>query len=273
MTPTRSLTAALCFLLAIGFAASPFLGPSFDGFDPTQFPVPQTNPPVQPAGYAFSIWGLVYVWLIVGLGWGLVQARDDFTWHDMRKPLCVSLLVGCFWLAVAQASAIWATILIWVMLVAALYALFQSPKENRWFAALPVGLYAGWLSAASCESLGLLAAGYGWMSGDTAGIVFVGLAIVISAGVQSSLMRAPTYGIAVIWALIAVDIRNHATAPLLSPPWLRGGGGGAAPSDLSVLAQGLTRQPEFFKNFGTISLKEIAFSAVLTVPIRVFAQL
>ena len=34
------------------------LVPGFGGFDANQFPVPQVNPSVQPAGYAFSIWGL-----------------------------------------------------------------------------------------------------------------------------------------------------------------------------------------------------------------------
>ena len=213
---SRSLIALLTFLLAIGFAVSPFFVSGFNGFSPDQFPIPQDNPPVQPAGYAFSIWGLIYVWLIVGMGWGLWKRREDYLWHDMRLPLALSLFVGCFWLAVAVASPIWASVLIWVMLVSALYALFRAPREDRGFAALPVGLYAGWLSAASCVSLGLLAAGYGWMSGPTAGLVFVGLAIVIAAGVQSSLMRAPTYGIGVIWALVAVVVANVATAPTVA---------------------------------------------------------
>ncbi|QPO07350.1 TspO/MBR family protein [Sulfitobacter pontiacus] len=213
---SRSLIALLTFLLAIGFAVSPFFVSGFNGFSPDQFPIPQDNPPVQPAGYAFSIWGLIYVWLIVGMGWGLWKRREDTLWHDMRLPLAPSLFVGCFWLAVAVASPIWASVLIWVMLVSALYALFRAPREDRGFAALPVGLYAGWLSAASCVSLGLLAAGYGWMSGPTAGLVFVGLAIVIAAGVQSSLMRAPTYGIGVIWALVAVVVANVATAPTVA---------------------------------------------------------
>ena len=210
---SRPLTALMTFLLAIGFAVSPFFVSGFNGFSPDQFPIPQDNPPVQPAGYAFSIWGLIYVWLIVGMGWGLWKRREDYLWHDMRLPLALSLFVGCFWLAVAVASPVWASVLIWVMLITALYALFRSPREDRGFAALPVGLYAGWLSAASCVSLGLLAAGYGWMSGPTAGLVFVGLAIVIAAGVRSSLMRAPTYGIGVIWALVAVVVANMATAP------------------------------------------------------------
>ncbi|QFT59448.1 hypothetical protein FIU94_11495 [Sulfitobacter sp. THAF37] len=214
MTPAlRPAIAVLCFLLAVAFAATPFLVDGFAGFDPDQFPIPQEDPPVQPAGYAFAIWSVIYGWLILGLGWGMLRAPRDGQWHDMRLPLCLSLAVGTTWLAVAVASPIWATVLIWVMLIAALAALFMAPVADTPWAALPVGLYAGWLSAASCVSLGLLAAGYGWLDQQAAAIVFVGLAIFIGCFVQASLRRAPTYGVAVIWALAAVAVANWGTAP------------------------------------------------------------
>ena len=49
------------------------------------------------------------------------------------------------------------------------------------------------------------------MDQRTAAYVFVGLAIVLALGVQSLLNRAPTYGLAVIWALIAVAVQNWGT--------------------------------------------------------------
>ncbi len=205
---TRTATAVATFILAILFAISPAFVQEFAGFDPNQFPVPQDNPPVQPAGYAFAIWGIVYVWLIAGLGYGLWKRRDSGDWHAMRVALVPSLAVGTIWLAVANASPIWASVLIWVMLITALIALFRSPVQDRWFAALPVGLYAGWLTAASCVSLGLLAAGYGMMDQTTAAVVCTLLALVIASGVQNQLKRAPSYGIAVIWALVAIVVAN-----------------------------------------------------------------
>ncbi|KHA51745.1 tryptophan-rich sensory protein [Sulfitobacter geojensis] len=222
MANARFVFALGCFLLSLLFAASPLFVESFAGFDPNQFPVPQDNPPVQPAGYAFAIWGVIYGWLIIGLGWGLVKAYQDGQWHDMRKPLALSLLIGSAWLAVAVASPIWASVLIWVMLLSALAALFLAPVNDQTWAAWPVGLYAGWLSAASCVSLGLLAAGYGFLDQTTAALVFVGLAIVIGCFVQSALGRAPTYGIAVIWALVAVIVQNLETTPLVA--YVAGGG-------------------------------------------------
>jgi len=163
---------------------------------------------VQPAGYAFAIWGPIYLWLIIGMGFGLWQRREDAAWHRMRLALIPSLAVGVAWLAVAVASAVWAAVLIWIMLITALVALFRSPRSDEWFAALPLGFYAGWLTAASCVSLGLLVAGYGYLDGTTAAIAAIILALVLASAVQTQLGRTPSYGIAVIWALVAVVVQN-----------------------------------------------------------------
>ena len=208
MLTVQKFVAVLTLLASISFAASPLFVREFAGFDPNQFPVPQVEPPVQPAGYAFAIWGIIYLWLIIGMFWGVLRALDASQWQEMRMPLVLSLAVGTFWLSVAVVSPIWASVLIWIMLLTALAALFLAPDTDIAWAAWPVGLYAGWLSAASCVSVGLLAAGYGWLEGTTAAQVFVCLAILIGATLQSLLRRTPTYGIAVIWALVAVFFQN-----------------------------------------------------------------
>ncbi|WP_299040966.1 hypothetical protein [uncultured Tateyamaria sp.] len=199
---------ALVLILALTFAASPFWVPDFGGFDGDQFPVPQNDPAVQPAGYAFAIWGLIYLWLIIGAGFGAVQRWGAPDWQPMRAPLAVSLAAGSIWLPVAVHSPVWATLLIWAMLIPALIGLWRSPRLDGWAAAWPVGLYAGWLSAASCVALGLLLAGYGITTERTAAWIMVTLAVVLALLMQRALERAPTYGIAVIWALIAIAVQN-----------------------------------------------------------------
>jgi len=222
---SRTAASIFVFILTILFAISPAFVQDFGGFDPNQFPVPQDNPPVQPAGYAFAIWGVIYLWLIGGMGYGLWKRREDAAWHPMRLALIPSLAVGAIWLAVAVASPVWASVLIWVMLITALMALFRSPLHDKWAAALPLGLYAGWLSAASCVSLGLLLAGYGYVDSTTAAIAAIFLALVLASGVQSQLARVPSYGIAVIWALVAVVVQNAGTNATVAA--LAGGGAAA----------------------------------------------
>lgn len=198
----------IVLLLAVAFAASPLWVPGFGGFDADQFPVPQIDPPVQPEGYAFAIWGVIFLWLIVGAGFGVWKRWHAPHWAEMRLPLALSLAVGAVWLPVAVRSPVWATVLIWVMLATALWALWRAPRQDAWAAAWPVGLYAGWLSAASCVAIGLLLAGYDVLDQGAAAWVMVSVAIVLAWAVQWALGHAPTYGIAAIWALIAVAVQN-----------------------------------------------------------------
>lgn len=198
----------LTALAALAFVISPFVSSGFNGFEADQFPVPQDAPPVQPSGYAFSIWGLIYLWLLIGAGFGLIRRFEDPDWAAMRPPLAVSLAVGALWIPAAGLSPLLATGMIWVMLAAALLSLFRSGDTDRWLQQAPVAIYAGWLTAASCVALGLLLGGYGILDATPAALVALALALVIAVTVQYRLHRAPEYGVTVIWALVAVIVAN-----------------------------------------------------------------
>ena len=139
----------LLLVVAIAFAVSPFLNSEFGGFDPNRYPVPQIDPPAQPAGYAFAIWGPIYLYFIIHAAFGLIARRDDPAWDAPRWPLIVGLGIGVFWLPVALVSPLWATVMIWAMLAAALVALSKTGRKDRWLLLAPIALYSGWLTAAS----------------------------------------------------------------------------------------------------------------------------
>ncbi len=204
----RRLWAILTFAAALAFVASPLATGGFSGFDPSQFPVPQDKPPVQPAGYAFSIWGLIYLWLIAGSAFGMVKRADDEDWAAMRPALFASLAIGTAWLPVAHITPVGATFLIWAMLGSAIRALFLVGDMDRWLQSSPVAVFAGWLTAASAVSLGLLIAGYGWLPETLAALISLGIGLAIAVTVQYRLHRAPEYGLTVIWALVAVIVAN-----------------------------------------------------------------
>lgn len=196
-------------ILAITFAGAPFVTSPFTGFRPDQLPVPQVDPPIQPAGYAFSIWGVIYLWLIVSALYGAVQRGTDSAWNRTRPWLIVSLAVGTVWLAIANASVLWATVTIWMMLLTALAALFASPAKDRLLLRAPVALYAGWLSAASFVALAAILAGNGVLTGAyTWALILIPAALILAASVQITSRNTPEYGIAVAWALMAITIKN-----------------------------------------------------------------
>ena len=125
------MKAILTLSAAFMFVASPLFSGAFRGFAPEQFPIPQLDPPIVPAGYAFAIWGLIYAYLVLHAGFGLLKRDIDGTWDRVRWPLIVSLTVGASWISVAKISPLWATVLIWVMLLTALGALFRSSGSQR----------------------------------------------------------------------------------------------------------------------------------------------
>jgi len=205
------MKAILILVAAIGFALSPFTTTGFNGFSPDQFPVPQIDPPIQPAGWAFSIWGLIYGWLIVSAGYGLLKRDTDADWDRVRWPLLISLTVGVAWIPVANLSPLWATVLIWIMWAGAVMALLRTPGKDRWWLRVPTGLYAGWLTAASCVATAVLLTGYGATPVLTIHAAFLLLGLAIASLVLRRL-PSPAYAIAVIWALAGILVAN--TDPL-----------------------------------------------------------
>ncbi|MCO6382407.1 MAG: hypothetical protein JXQ91_01445 [Vannielia sp.] len=204
----------LVLLTAVTFAASPFFVTSFAGYDPSLFPIPQIDPPVQPAGWAFSIWGLIYLWLIASAAFGVLARALDDGWDRPRWPLFGALLLGTFWLGTANASPIWATVMIFAMLVLALGAVARAPARDPWLLSAPIGLFAGWLTAASFASLGITAAGYGLLMGATGwAIACVTGALVVGLGVLLTLRPHPTYALALAWALVAIAVKDWSTHP------------------------------------------------------------
>ncbi len=197
---------------AMAFTLSPLVTDGFAGFRPEQFPIPQVDPPVQPAGYAFAIWGVIYLWLLAGAVFGLLKRAEAQGWDAMRWPLIVSLVVGAAWIPVAQMSPLWATVLIWVMLVTALWALLSAGAGDRVWLRTPIALYAGWLTAASCVALGLMLAGHGVVGERLAALAMIVLALVIALVIMALRGDAPEYAGAVIWALIGVVVANLGTA-------------------------------------------------------------
>ena len=200
--------AYLTLVLSAAFALAPAVSGDFTGFSADQLPVPQIDPPVQPAGYAFAIWGPIYAWLVISAIFGVLRRATDPDWTAARVPLCMSLGVGVPWLVIAQISAIWATVTIIVMAVTAIAALHRTPVRDRWWLRAPIALYAGWLTAASFVSLATTLAGYDILM-DAYGWAFVGIAGALTVAIATYRRTAsPVYFASIIWALVGIGVAN-----------------------------------------------------------------
>jgi hypothetical protein len=210
-------------LATLAFAAAPAFTPSFRGYDPGTFPVQIANPSVQPAGYAFAIWGLIYLWLIAHAAYGLIKRRGDPAFVKPAVPLTLSVLLGTVWLAIAVAAPIPAAVAIIAMAALAVYAyVIADPAQDPWFLSAPLAIYAGWLTAASAVSTGVILAGYGILPDTTAALTMLGIVLIIAIAMQIKRPNLPIYGATIVWAIIGIVVKSWGTNPTVAYAALAG---------------------------------------------------
>ena len=201
--------AILILVLTVVFGIAPYITTPFRGFDPAQFPVVIARPSIQPVGWAFAIWGLIYLALGIHAIYGFLQRQDDADWDAIRRPLGAALLVGSVWLWIATMNPFAATFGIWAMLACAVVALMRAKAgKDHWLLTFPVAIFAGWLTAAANVSLGVMIAGYGWLTDTQSAAAMLALTLAIGVTVQLRRPMAPEYGLTVIWALIGIIAVN-----------------------------------------------------------------
>lgn len=221
--------AYLILLLSIAFAAAPIFSGPFTGYDPADFPVQIARNAIQPASWAFSIWGLIYGWLILHGTFGAFARNAHPAWARPRLPLAIALAVGAIWLALALTDAMTATLAILIMAVTALAAFLRADTSaDFWLLSTPLALFAGWLTAASGVSLGMVVAGYGLLSNTGAALALMAVILAIAIAVQSRQPKQPLYAAAVVWALVGIAAANGGEVPIVTGAALIGALGLAA---------------------------------------------
>lgn len=217
---TSFTRAVLLLIVTLVFAFAPAIVPPVAGYNPALFPVQIARPAIQPAGYAFAIWGVIYVWLIIHAVFGVWLKRDVPQWDAPRLWLTAAAFLGALWLVVSPDFPRTATAVIWAMLLAALAAFLRTPTQpDRWMLSAPVAMLAGWVSAAAAVALGVVLARDGLLSDTTAAVAMLGIVLAIAVTVQMRKPAMPVYGLTVIWALAAVvwaNLRDNLTVAAIA---------------------------------------------------------
>jgi hypothetical protein len=208
---------ALTLIIGILFAAAPAFAPEFRGYAAGQLPVAIERHAVQPAGYAFSIWGVIFLWLLASAAYGLWQRADHSAWRPTRPALIGAMLAGSLWLFLASSNPLLATVVILAMAVCALTAFLRADTGvDRWILSAPLAIFAGWVSAASLVSVGIMLGGYGLLPHPTAALVMVAILVAAALFIQSRQPLMPVYGATVVWAIVAVAVVNRSDYPMVA---------------------------------------------------------
>ncbi|RDI23135.1 hypothetical protein DFR72_111266 [Lentzea flaviverrucosa] len=180
------------------------------------------EPPIVPAGYAFSIWGLVEALCLAYAIWALVTRAPGHALRDrLARPLCLVFTGFTVWLIAAEVEPVWSTVAVFVVMVIGLLkamdiAVRHRAEIARWHTAPRVllwsmlGVYTGWSSVAIWVNLTTALIESGAPTDGPAGVAGQ---IAILAGATATAVALlwrigglVSYGLSVAWAIVAVVI-------------------------------------------------------------------
>lgn len=185
-------------------------------FGPTNGAISDRYPTlVVAAGYAFAIWGLIFVLDVLFGLWQLSSKRRvDGAAADIRLPAGLGFALTALWMPVFSNQIFWlALLIIWSSLACLLVCALRLSRDvqpepgQRWMAWLPLSLHAGWLSLAAILNTAQVIVAYRLLPTDNmlgwSTALFAAATILLLAFNQR--MRGNlAYAVAAVWALAAV---------------------------------------------------------------------
>lgn len=180
---------------------------------------------VVPAGYAFSIWTLIFA---LSLGYGVWQALPGQRTNPLLRRIgwltASALFATSVWMLVFQRSLFLLSVGImgWLLisLIGVVSRIYQHTaglsSAEKWLVYVTFSIFLGWITVATVANVGqtLIALGWnGWgLEAETWGLIALLLAGAIAAIVTAATKGNGPYALTVIWALIAVAVNQFTHA-------------------------------------------------------------
>jgi hypothetical protein len=185
-----------------------------------------------PAGYAFAIWSLIYLGL---LGFALYQSlpsqRDNPRIARITPLFLISCLANIGWLFTWHYEILSLNIMLMLVLLGSLIGIYgqlradgaQISNGERWLVWVPFSIYMGWITVATIVNLTVVLYAAGWQNTGTQGAALAALVFVVAAIIAVTLARRfddPTYPLVVVWALVAVAIKQAGVLLVAATAWV-----------------------------------------------------
>lgn len=185
-----------------------------------------------PAGYVFSIWGLIYLGMIVYTVYQALPAqRENPRLRATGWWVALSSLANSVWIFLWHYQQFPLTVLVMLVLLAALIVIYlrlgtgrtAAPPAETWAARLPFSIYLGWITVATIANVTALLDFWQWNGFGIAAEVWMGImlaAVLVIAALMILTRRDVAYTLVILWALAGIGIKHAAVSAVAIPTWI-----------------------------------------------------
>ncbi|GAB3315305.1 tryptophan-rich sensory protein [Hymenobacter humi] len=167
-----------------------------------------------PAGYAFSIWGLIFLGLAVYAVWQLLPAARNLSLPDaLAKPLTLASIATGGWVVLFAYELILPSVGVMLLILGCLMVVYGRVRRRIFAEAapawvgVPFSLYLGWISVASVINITIGLQEMGWQTAEGLSVMltFVLIFVVVALGlIISRAFRDMVFPLVIAWALVAI---------------------------------------------------------------------
>lgn len=165
-----------------------------------------------PAGYAFSIWGVIYILLALYVFYQFSRQDEELA-ARVNRLFIINAFLNAGWIFSWHYDVIWLSVLIMLGLlftlikISDILRLGAKTAQEQWLMRLPFGVYFGWITVATIANITTWLVSFGW-NGFGWPEVFWTVAVLLVGAVIGSwralLDRSIPYAAVLIWAYGAI---------------------------------------------------------------------
>ena len=184
-----------------------------------------------PAGYVFSIWGLIYIGLIAyAIYQALPAQRNNPRLQAIGWWVVLGGLANISWIFLWHYEQFVATLAAMLVLLASLMAVYlrlgiglaRVPTTETWAVRVPFSIYLGWITVATIANATALLDFLKWNQfglSDEVWMVIMLAAVLVIAALMSFTRRDIAYAAVILWALAGIGVKFPQSGMVTIATW------------------------------------------------------
>ncbi len=176
-----------------------------------------------PAGFAFSIWGLIYLALLGFVIWQALPAqRDSAKIASISRLFQVNCAMNALWMVAWHYDFLALSMLIMLVILVTLVLIYRrllasiesAPFVEHLVLYLPFSIYTAWISVATIANATVLQLASGWNDIGLSAIEWTLFKLAVAGAVGATMIvkvRDVPFALVIAWAAYGISVKQSAT--------------------------------------------------------------